>query len=113
MTTTPVDSVAISDEVVEAACFAWLKSLFPPQAKDEEIRSRIRSTDRDHVRYILEAALPAIAALTDTGEEPSEEITPAMIEAARKAVRYHIPEVEARRIYLAMRAAGKGKPDVG
>lgn len=50
----------VTPEVVEAACFAWLRTLFPPKASDEEIRARITDNDRDHVRYILSAAIPAI-----------------------------------------------------
>ena len=38
-------------------------------------------------------------------DNAGDEVTEAMIEAARKAVRYQLPEVEARRIYTAMRSA--------
>jgi hypothetical protein len=51
----------VTEEMVEAACFAWLRSLFPSRATDDEIRARINDTDREHVRYILEAAVSALA----------------------------------------------------
>jgi hypothetical protein len=53
----------VTDEVVEEACYAWLRSLFPAKASEEEIRGRITDNDRDHVRYVLSAALPAALAI--------------------------------------------------
>jgi hypothetical protein len=49
-----------SDELIERACFAWLRTLFPKRASDEEVRSRITDLDREHVGIIINAIKPAL-----------------------------------------------------
>ncbi len=60
-----------------------------------EARAAVETWCKERARHYLAAAMP----------RPVGEVTEAMIEAARKAVRYQLPEVEARRIYLAMQQA--------
>jgi hypothetical protein len=88
----PMTSSPITDETVEAACFAWIRSLFPAKASDAEIRSRITDNDREHVRYVLEGALPvALTAMRSSAppvvgmeEMANPSIASDLIERSRK-----------------------------